>query len=284
MVTSVPTLADSTVRLSEERLALVELAPDHPGFNDEAYRNRRNQIAQIAIDHVPGSPVPDAPYTQPEHALWQQICEQLLPLHRSLACEEYLAAWDAVALPTDRIPQLAEVSKAVGALTGFRLEPVSGLIQPKSFFSALFDDVFLATQYIRHHSTPDYTPEPDVVHELIGHVGQLACPRFAKLNRRFGEVARTLDCEDRLTKLSRVYWFTIEYGLLYENGQPKAYGAGLLSSFGELEHFKNVEIVPFDIKAIEAEDYDVTQFQKKLFCAQSVGQVIEDLGAYLQQV
>lgn len=284
MASSVPNLADSTVRLSKERRALVELDPDHPGFNDPEYRNRRNQIAQIAIDHTPGDPVPDAPYTDQEHALWSDICKQLLPLHRTMACEEYLAAWDAVNLPTDRIPQLSEVSKAVGALTGFRLEPVSGLIQPKSFFSNLYHNVFLATQYIRHHSTPDYTPEPDVVHELIGHVGQLACPRFAKLNRRFGEVARSLECEDRLTKLSRVYWFTIEYGLLYEDDQPKAYGAGLLSSFGELEHLKNVEIAPFDIKRIEAEDYDVTQFQKILFCARSVDQVIDDLGDYLEQV
>lgn len=284
MVNTVPSVADSAVRLNADRMALVELDPDHPGFCDEEYRKRRNQIAQVAIDHQPGEPVPDAPYTEQEHALWSQICKELLPVHRKFACEEYLAAWDSVNLPTHRIPQLAEVSKAVGALTGFRLEPVSGLIQPKSFFSALYHNIFLATQYIRHHSTPDYTPEPDVVHELIGHVGQLACPRFAALNRRFGEVARSIECEDRLTKLSRVYWFTIEYGLLYEDGTAKAYGAGLLSSFGELEHFHQVDIEPFDLKRIEEEDYDVTQFQKRLFCARSVDEVIEGLGEYLEKV
>src|ERR687883_1682164 len=216
-----------------DRNTIVRLDPDHPGFRDAEYRARRNRIAQMALRYEPGAPVPDAPYTVEEHALWRTIRDALEPAHRAHACAEYLEAARRLDLPRERIPQLREVSARVHAISGFRLEPVAGLVEPRVFLESLADGVFLCAQYIRHHSTPHYTPEPDVVHELLGHAIWLASERMAELNRLFGEAVRRTRDDEAFERLARLYWFTIEFGVLREGGEVKAYGTGLLSSAGE---------------------------------------------------
>jgi phenylalanine-4-hydroxylase len=186
-----------------------------------------------------------------------------------------------LAFDADRIPQLDEVSQKVEAISGFRLEPVAGLVEPRIFLESLARGVFLSTQYIRHHSTPLYTPEPDVAHEIIGHAVTLASTRLAELNRLFGEaVARTHDATE-LDRLSRIYWFTIEFGVLRENGQIKAYGTGLLSSAGELAEMHKAELRPLDINAAADHVYDPTHYQAELFCAESFDQMYEMLREFL---
>ena len=265
----------------KDRNALVKLDPDHPGFRDPEYRARRNAIAQIAMTYTPGSPIPVAPYTELEHGVWQTIWKALGPAHREHACAEYLQCLERLEFDTDRIPQLDEVSQKVEAISGFRLEPVAGLVEPRVFLESLARGVFLSTQYIRHHSTPLYTPEPDVAHEIIGHAVTLASKRFAELNRLFGEaVWRTKDREE-LDRLSRVYWFTIEFGVLHENGQVKAYGTGLLSSAGELAEMHKAELRPLDLEVAMNYVYDPTHFQSILFCADSFEEMYEKLKAFL---
>jgi phenylalanine-4-hydroxylase len=269
---------DTTI---EDRNALVKLDPDHPGFRDPDYRARRNAIAQIAMTYTPGSPIPTAPYTELEHGVWQTIWKALGPAHREHACAEYLECLERLDFDSDRIPQLDEVSQKVEALSGFRLEPVAGLVEPRVFLESLARGVFLSTQYIRHYSTPLYTPEPDVAHEIIGHAVTLASKRFAELNRLFGEaVTRTTD-PDALDRLSRVYWFTIEFGVLRENGQIKAYGTGLLSSAGELAEMHKAELLPLDVEVAAEQVYDPTHFQAILFCAESFDEMYETLREFL---
>ena len=270
-----------TVLLDHVDIALVHLDPDHPGFRDQEYRARRNAIAEIARTYKPGSPIPPAPYTELEHGVWKQIWEALGPAHREHACAEYLDCLDRLSFDTDRISQLDEVSQKVAAISGFRLEPVAGLVEPRVFLESLARGVFLSTQYIRHHSTPLYTPEPDVAHELIGHAVTLASTRLAELNRLFGEaVARTVDMNE-LDRLARVYWFTIEFGVLMENGRVKAYGTGLLSSAGELAEMHKAELRPLDINAAANHVYDPTHYQSVLFCADSFDEMYETLRDFL---
>jgi phenylalanine-4-hydroxylase len=264
-----------------DRNALVKLDPDHPGFRDPEYRARRNAIAQIAMTYRTGAPIPEAPYTELEHGVWQTIWKALGPAHRKHACAEYLDCLDRLAFDIDRIPQLGEVSRKVETISGFRLEPVAGLVEPRVFLESLARGVFLSTQYIRHHSTPLYTPEPDVAHEIIGHAVTLASKRFAELNRLFGEVvARTTDARE-LDRLSRVYWFTIEFGVLREDGRVKAYGTGLLSSAGELEEMHKAELRPLDVQAAADHIYDPTHYQSVLFCADSFDEMYETLREFL---
>lgn len=271
----------ATDEVTAGRNDIVQLDPDHPGFRDAQYRTRRNQIAQLGMNYRPGDPIPDAPYTDDDHRVWQTIWKALRPAHQQYACVQYLQALERMNFADDRIPQLREVNEKVQAISGFRLEPVAGLVQPRVFLENLADGVFLCTQYIRHHSTPLYTPEPDVVHEIVGHGVTLACPELAQLNRLFGKAVKRATTADALETLSRVYWFTIEFGVLREDGQLKAYGTGLLSSAGELEEMREAELRPLDIPAVAQQNYDPTHFQPVLFCAESFAALHEQLRAYL---
>ena len=207
--------------------------------------------------------------------------DALGPAHREHACAEYLACLERLEFDPDRIPQLDEVSRKVEAISGFRLEPVAGLVEPRVFLESLARGVFLSTQYIRHHSTPLYTPEPDVAHEIIGHAVTLASKSFAELNRLFGEaVTRTRDPKE-LDRLARVYWFTIEFGVLREDGRIKAYGTGLLSSAGELAEMHNAELRPLNLEAAANLVYDPSHFQAFLFCADSFDEMYETLREFL---
>ncbi len=264
-----------------DRNAIVQLDPDHPGFRDREYRKRRNQIAQLAMNFQPGDQIPDAPYTAEEHQVWRTIWKALEPAHQKHACAEYLASLRRLNFDSDRIPQLREVNERVQAISGFRLEPVAGLVQPRVFLENLANGVFLCTQYIRHHSTPLYTPEPDVVHEIVGHGVTLASARLAELNRLFGEAVKRTAGQEALDRLSRVYWFTIEFGALREGESVKAYGTGLLSSAGEMEEMHEAELRPLDLDAASRQQYDPTHFQPLLFCAESFEALYSELREYL---
>jgi len=264
-----------------DRNTMVRLDPDHPGFRDQEYRDRRNRIAEIALAYRAGETIPDAPYTSEEHGVWRTIWKALVPAQKAHACSEYLQAVKRLELGSDRIPQLREVSERVSAISGFRLEPVAGLVQPRVFLESLANGVFLCTQYIRHHSTPLYTPEPDVVHEIVGHGVTLACERLAELNRLFGKAVKRTSSAEALDRLSRVYWFTIEFGVLRERENLKAYGTGLLSSAGELEAMHKAELRELDLEAISRHEYDPTHYQPVLFCAPSFENMFQTMRDFL---
>jgi phenylalanine-4-hydroxylase len=260
---------------------LVALDQDHPGFRDPVYRARRNEIARIALEYVLGQPIPSITYSDSEQAVWRTVWEKLTPLHERYACREYLTSRDRLALEHARIPQLGDVNRLLEPQTGFRMIPVAGLVSSRVFLSNLGQGVFLSTQYIRHASQPLYTPEPDVVHELIGHACTLCDPTLAGLNRLFGEAATHVD-EETLTAMERVYWYTMEFGLIDQGGATKAYGAGLLSSFGELERFAAAaDIRPFDPEAAAARAYDPTTYQAVLFRIPSFAALERDVRAWL---
>ncbi len=260
---------------------LVVLDPDHPGFRDPEYRRRRNEIARIALEYSEGEPVPRAPYSEAEHGVWRTVWAELGPLHDRYACRAYRECSAVAALDRDRIPQLADVNLVLERATGFRMLPVAGLVSSRTFLAYLARDVFLATQYIRHHSRPFYTPEPDVVHELVGHAATFCHPAFAKLNRRFGEAALRAG-DAALTRIERAYWYTLEFGAVREDGALKVFGAGLLSSFGELGRFETeAALLPLDLERIAATPYDPTGYQREIFVASSFEAMAAEVAAWL---
>ena len=262
---------------------LVPLDPDHPGFKDPVYRARRNAIARLALDYREGEPLPRVDYTEDEHAVWRTVWGHLAPLHEKAACREWKESSAALALDRERVPQLAEVNEALKRGAGFRMLPVAGLVQGRTFLGMMGKGVFLSTQYMRHHSVPLYTPEPDVVHELVGHAASLFHPGIVALSRRFGEAAWRVD-DAALKRLELVYWYTLEFGLVVEDGARKAYGAGLLSSFGELGTFEeNAEIRPLDCDEAASIPYDPTRYQSLLFVSPSFGRMVEDVCAWLDR-
>jgi phenylalanine-4-hydroxylase len=257
------------------------LPADHPGVSDPAYRSRRATIARIGESYRRGDPIPFVEYTPEEDDLWRLVSTELARKHGRFACRATRQGADALGLWRDRVPQLAEISERLQALTGFRVEPVAGLVPTRRFYGSLADRCFLSTQYVRHTSVPFYTPEPDMVHEVVGHCSMLADPRLAELYGLAGEASLRATTDAALDFFSRVFWFTLEFGVAYEDGELRCYGAGLLSSFGEIEMFRSAEIRPFDIVEMGTTDYDIARYQPVLFAGMSLAQVVEDLSAWL---
>ena len=262
---------------------IVRLDPDHPGFKDPVYRRRRNEIAKLALDYREGDPIPRVDYTEEEQAVWALTWERLSPLHERYACREWRESSRVLALDRFRVPQLADVNVRLGE-SGFRMLPVAGLISGRGFLSAMAQGVFLSTQYMRHHTVPFYTPEPDVVHELVGHAASLFHPDIVRLSRLFGEAARRAD-EASMKRLELVYWYTLEFGLVREDGELKTYGAGILSSFGELERFAaETEIRPLDFGDASTRPYDPTRYQPVLYVSPSFGEMARNVSTWLATV
>ncbi|WP_300682527.1 phenylalanine 4-monooxygenase [Nocardioides sp.] len=258
----------------------VQLGREHPGFADSEYRRRRDRLASLASSWVPGTPCPVADYTEEEDEVWRVVCEALESRHHAYASSVFLEGKEALGLPVDRVPQLDEVSDLLAPLTGFRYQPAAGLVPLREFYGALADRRFWGTQYIRHHSVPLYTPEPDVLHEVVGHGNTLAHPRYATLYEAAGQAARRVETEAALEFVSKVFWFTLEFGVHWEEGQLRAYGAGILSSPGEIEEFRGMEIRDLDLVDMGTHDYDITSYQRVLYAAESFSQVEDVVGSF----
>jgi phenylalanine-4-hydroxylase len=254
-----------------------ELPTEHPGFGDPAYRERRAHIAEVGARFRPGDPIPDVTYTSEEDTVWRTVSTELGEKHRRFAARELVDAGRRLDLPVDRVPQLREVDDALRALTGFRIRPVPGLVPTREFYGALADRTFLATQYIRHHSVPFYTPEPDVLHEVVGHATMLADPVLADLYELAGRASLRCRTDEELERFSKVFWFTVEYGVLWQDDELKAWGAGLLSSYGEIEVFRGADILAWDLERMARTDYDITHDQPVLFAADSFDHLVREL-------
>jgi phenylalanine-4-hydroxylase len=270
----------SPVTTGEDGSVTVHLAHDHPGANDPAYRARRNEIAAAALAWQPGTPAPQIDYSDEEQEVWRTVCRELAPKHRRYAVAEYREALEKVALPTDHVPNLDEVTARLRPLCEWRYLPAAGLVPLDVFYGSLADRAFHSTQYVRHPAVPLYTPEPDIIHEVIGHGHLLATPTFGELHRLAGVAARRLREVENLRFLSRVFWFSLEFGVVVEDGELRAYGAGILSSYGEIEEFRGMEHRPLDLVEMGTADYDITQYQPVLYRAESIDEVVEVVGGF----
>lgn len=215
---------------------------DHPSFRDPEYRRRREYIAQAALDYrLSDDAIPHIAYSEQEISVWRHCYPKLRELGKKFACEEsneIMADFErnVPGFTAETIPQLDDISNYLRGKTGWRLKPVGGLLTQREFLNSLAFRVFNSTQYIRHHSTPEYTPEPDIIHELVGHAPMFAHQDFADFSQEIG-LASLGASELELKRLAAIYWFTLEFGMcLNAAGEKKAYGAGIMSSFGELEY------------------------------------------------
>lgn len=260
-----------------------ELHIDHPGANDVEYRARRDYIASCAKRFRETGAITDVDYNAREQRVWRYVAEELEELQQKYASPFYLRAKKDLGIRTDQIPQLSEMNRRLKELTGFRLAPIEGLVETRGFLSWLSYRVMLCTQYIRHHSQPAYTPEPDIVHEAIGHIPMFTNPNFADFSQFIGHGARIAN-DKQLEELGRLYWFTVEFGMVEHEGDIKAYGAGLLSSFGELEHAfsDNVERRPFDLETVINHEYTYSDMQPVLYIIPSYAELKEVTRKYIE--
>lgn len=259
-----------------------ELHLDHPGANDEQYRKRRDHIASLSKKFRETGVITDVDYTEQEEGIWRHVAERLEELHEKHASPFYLKAKRDLGISNDRIPQLSEMNRRLKELTNFRLAPVEGLVDTRAFLSWLSWRTMLSTQYIRHHSRPEYTPEPDIVHEAIGHIPMFTNQNFADYSQFIGHGARVAT-DQQIEELGRLYWFTVEFGLVEDEGDVKAYGAGLLSSFGELEHAFSGEVErrPFDLEEVINTPYEYSDMQPILYIIPSYAELKEVTRRYI---
>lgn len=216
-------------------------------------------------------------YTPQEDAVWRDLYAQQLPNIRDLCAKEYLAGFDTLGLPSDRVPQCTNVSESLRALTGWQVEPVPALIGFRQFFTMLANKTFPAASFIRSRADFDYIKEPDIFHEIFGHTPLLTDHRFAKFSQAIGKAGKAAEAKDHAW-LIRLYWFTIEFGLTRHNGAIKALGSGLASSPTELPHSvhgTNVERREFNVMDILRTPYRIDIHQPVYF-------VLDDIDTLFQ--
>ncbi len=252
----------------------LELEPGHPGEHDADYVARRKDLFALCRRHrLERLGPPLVEYTPEETRIWREVAPKLHELHDRYACAMYNRAKADLAITETEIPQLRPVSERLGRETNMHLVPAEGALPYRTFYQYIAERGFPVTQFIRHGSHPEFTPEPDMIHDCLGHVPPLMNQDYAELLTLIGKAAATTDKGEQVLALKRFSWFSIEFGLIEEHGETKVFGAGILSSTGEIPHSlfsKDVTRRPFVTDTVIATDYDPSQMQKDFFIAPSM--------------
>jgi phenylalanine-4-hydroxylase len=229
------------------------------------------------------------PYSEDEHAVWRDLIERQIPMLNGRACHPWIDAFREMNFPTDRIPQLKEISEILHKHTGWSVAAVPALIGFTEFFGLLANRQFPVATFIRRREDFDYLQEPDVFHELFGHTPPLTDHRFAAFVEAYGKAGLAADPKDH-AMLARLFWFTVEFGLVNTNEGLRAYGAGIMSSPGELLYALDSDKPlrkPFDPVEALRTPYRIDIMQPVYFVIDSFDDLFElaqaDLLGYIEE-
>jgi len=228
-------------------------------------------------------------YTDAENQVWNTLYQRQIQLLPGRACDDYLEGLHILNITGDRIPQLCDMNKALKQASGWTVHPVAALISPKEFFNLLANQQFPAATFIRTLEELDYVTEPDIFHEFFGHCPMVANPVYADFLQAYGKLVLTLD-ESDWSLMQRLFWFTVEFGLLKTTDGIKAYGGGILSSIEEVVYSvdsEKPERKPFDILTVLRTPYRIDMLQPIYFIIDEFQQLYDiincDIKELLQQ-
>ncbi len=266
--------ANTDIYANPPDIDYLDLEPGHPGLGDEEYIERRRRLFDVCrAARLNNQPPPLIDYTDEEQRIWREVTPKLDELHRQYASRLYLNNKRALGISDREIPQLRRLSEQLQGVSGMHLVPAEGPIPYRTFYSYIADRGFPCTQFIRHGSKPEFTPEPDMIHDCLGHVPPQLDRDYAELLTLIGRAAVTVPTGDKVLALKRLSWFSIEFGLIEEDGATKVFGAGILSSIGEIPNSlfsKDVERRPFVTEEVIETDYDSSRMQDLLFVLPSL--------------
>ncbi|HSR17828.1 MAG TPA: phenylalanine 4-monooxygenase [Ignavibacteriaceae bacterium] len=213
-------------------------------------------------------------YPESDQESWRFLFERQMKFLPGRACYEYLSGSKKLNFTPGRIPALKDLSRIFFNTTGWKIARVPGLIHEENFFELLRRKVFPSTDYIRGKEELDYTPAPDLFHDMFGHMPLLTNMNFASFYQKFGEAAMKAKGIQR-KYLETFHWFTVEFGLIRQQDGMRIYGAGIISSLGEVQHAlsDNVDVKDFNPDVIVKQDYDVWHLQPVLFAIESFDQL-----------
>lgn len=215
-------------------------------------------------------------YSDTDNETWRILVDRQMDMLPGSAGRAFLNGVEMLGLGSDTIPALRDLSHILENATGWRIARIPGLLHEKDFFELLASRIFPSTDYIRGRHEIDYTPAPDLFHDIFGHMPMLTQPAFADFYQMFGRAALNAEGADR-PRLERFHWFTVEFGLIREDEGIRIFGAGILSSKNEVKHALSdqVDRVEFDPERLVEQDYDVWHLQDLLFVLDSFDQLVE---------
>ena len=253
----------------------------HPGEGDAEYIARREHLFDLTRRHrLENLGPPIIEYTPEETRIWREVSPKLDELHVKHASEIYLKAKRELAITEDAIPQLRTLSQQVQRTTNMHLVPAEGALPYRTFYESIARRGFPVTQFLRHGSHPEFTPEPDMIHDCLGHVPPLMNQDYAELLTLIGKAAHTTKNPHHILYLKRFSWFSIEFGLIEEHGEIKVFGAGIQSSLGEIPHSlfsKHATRRPFITSEVIEQDYDPSHMQVNFYIAPSFAFLRQEL-------
>jgi phenylalanine-4-hydroxylase len=265
---------DAQTMVTPPDVTELELEPGHPGLGDEEYIRRRKELFALCRRHrLEELGPPLIRYTPEETRIWREVSPKLDELHFKHACQMYLRAKRELAITREEIPQLRLLSERLGPVTNMHLVPAEGALPYRTFYQYIGQRGFPVTQFIRHGSHPEFTPEPDMIHDCLGHVPPLMNRDYAELLTLIGKAVSATERGEEVLALKRFSWFSIEFGLIEEAGETKVFGAGILSSTGEIPYSlfsPEVRRRPFVTEVVIETDYDPSRMQDQLFIAPSL--------------
>jgi phenylalanine-4-hydroxylase len=281
------TVIDAHAMVEPPDVTELVLDPGHPGENDFAYIERRKELFALCRKHrLERLGPPFVTYNAEETRIWREVSPKLDELHRKYASAIYLKGKDDLAITQTEIPQLRTLGQRLERETNMHLVPAEGALPYRTFYEYIAERGFPVTQFIRHGSHPEFTPEPDMIHDCLGHVPPLMNQDYAELLTLIGKAAATTPHGDQVLALKRFSWFSIEFGLIEEHGETKVFGAGILSSTGEIPHSlfsKDATRRPFVTEVVITTDYDPSQMQKDFFIAPSLPFLRRELEALVRR-